>query len=552
MSDTTNLSFSDLSLPESILTSLKELGYENPSPIQQAAIPFLLEGHDLLGQAQTGTGKTAAFALPLLTRLELKHTPPQVLVLTPTRELAIQVSEAFQTYARYLKGFHVLPVYGGQSYTFQLKGLKRGAHIIVGTPGRVLDHIERGTLKIDELRAVVLDEADEMLRMGFIEDVERIVAGAPKKCQMTMFSATMPTPIKRIAKLYLKDPKEIKIASKTTTVEKIQQKSLMLQNNQKLNALARLLEVEDYDGAIVFVRTKSATVEVAEKLEARGFATSPLNGDMSQALREKAIQKLKDRKLDIVVATDVAARGLDVDRLSLVINYDIPQDPEPYVHRIGRTGRAGRDGKAILFVTPREKYLLRAIERATNQKIEPMKLPSSEELGKKRAELFKERVLQTFANQPLHFFSEHLEQLKEELNVSLEELAPVLLYLAQKDQPLEVSADAFELKFLAQDKNGERGKFNGKSKAPRKRKSFSNIAFDRYRVEVGRQHKIRVGDIVGAIANEADIESQNIGHIKLYDNYSIVELPQGMPKSIFQHLKQVTVGRRKMNLSLLN
>ncbi|MBF0276481.1 MAG: DEAD/DEAH box helicase [SAR324 cluster bacterium] len=550
MSD--SIVFSDLSLPPSILKTLKNLGYEIPTPIQKESIPLLMNGRDLIGQAQTGTGKTAAFALPILSRLDVSQKSPQILVLTPTRELAIQVSEAFQAYARHLKGFHVLPVYGGQSYTIQLNGLKRGVHVVVGTPGRILDHLRRETLKIDELRTVVLDEADEMLNMGFIEDVEKIISGAPKTCQIAMFSATMPGPVRRIAKLYLKSPSEIKIESKTTTVESVEQRYLLLNNNQKLEALTRLLEVENYDGVLVFVRTKSATAEISEKLEARGFAAAALNGDMSQMLRERTVNHLKKRKLDIVVATDVAARGLDVDRLSLVINYDIPHDVEPYIHRIGRTGRAGREGKAILLVTPREKRLLRDIERATKQKIEPTQLPSSQEIGRKRAELFKERVLQTFANQPLHFFTEHLKELKKDLNMSLEELAPALLFLAQKDQSLQVEKSISELKYAQKEESQEsREKLSGKAKSLRKRKLPGNVKFDCYRVEVGKRHKARVGDIVGAIANEADIESQFIGNIRLYDDYSTVELPEGMPKEIFHLLKKTHIRQRKLNLRLL-
>ncbi len=545
-------SFDDLSLPAPILKSLKELGYESPSPIQMEAIPFLMNGQDLIGQAQTGTGKTAAFALPLLSQLDLKQKSPQILVLTPTRELAIQVSEAFQAYARHLKGFHVLPVYGGQSYTIQLNGLKRGVHVVVGTPGRLLDHLRRKTLKVDELRAVVLDEADEMLNMGFIEDVEKIISGAPKTCQMAMFSATMPAPVRRIAKLYLKNPSEVKIASKTTTVESVEQRYLLLNNNQKLEALTRLLEVEEYDGVLVFVRTKSATAEIAEKLEARGFAAAALNGDMSQALRERTVNHLKKRKLNIVVATDVAARGLDVDRLSLVINYDIPNDVEPYIHRIGRTGRAGREGKAILLITPREKRLLRDIEHATKQKIEATQLPSSQEVGQKRAELFKEQLLKIFSNQSLHFFSEHLETLKKELNMSAEELAPALLYLAQKDQSLQVEESISELKYAQEDDIQEsRERRPGKARGLRKRKTSSDVKFARYRLEVGKRHNARIGDIVGAIANEADIESQHIGNIKLYDDYSIVELPEGMPKAVFHLLKKVHIRQRKLNIRLI-
>lgn len=546
-------SFAQLSLPSSILDTLQELGYEIPTPIQEEAIPFILEGKDLIGQAQTGTGKTAAFALPLLAGLDLKRKSPQVLVLAPTRELAIQVAEAFQTYARHLEEFHVLPIYGGQGYEFQLKGLKRGTHVIVGTPGRVLDHLNRGSLKIGKLSAVVLDEADEMLRMGFIEDVEKIISDAPEDCQMTMFSATMPAAVKRIAKRYLKDPHEIKIASKTTTVESVDQRFLFVNNNQKVEALTRLLEVEEYDGVLIFVRTKSATVEVAEKLEARGFAASALNGDMNQSSRERTVNRLKEKKLDIVVATDVAARGLDVDRLSLVINYDVPYDIDSYVHRIGRTGRAGRGGKTILFLTPREKYLLRSIERATKQKIDPIQLPTNQDLERKRVNLFKEQIVHTFAHQPLNFFRERLDELKQELNVSLEELAPVLLYLAQKEQPLQVKESQPQIKKHSKKESSKESKEkkSRKGKTGKKRKSASDVEYVCYRLEVGVQHKVKTSDIVGAIANEVDIDGQYIGQIKIYDDYSTVELPKGMPKEILHHLRKVHVRKRKLNLSLL-
>jgi ATP-dependent RNA helicase DeaD len=366
---TTTVSFADLNLSEPTLKAVQELGYENPSPIQAATIPLILEQQDIIGQAQTGTGKTAAFALPVLSQIDLDQRLPQVIVMCPTRELAIQVSEAFQAYARYIKGFHVLPIYGGQAYGQQINALKRGVHVVVGTPGRVLDHLDKGTLKLSGIKTLILDEADEMLRMGFIEDIETIMDAAPKECQKTMFSATMPTPIAKIARKYLRNPEEVKIASKTSTVERIEQQFLMLRNNQKLDALTRILEAEEYDGCIIFVRTRSLTTELSEKLEARGHAVAPINGDMNQAAREQTIRRLKSGSLDIVIATDVAARGLDVERISLVINYDIPLDTEAYVHRIGRTGRAGRSGKAILLTTPREKRLLFAIERATKQKL---------------------------------------------------------------------------------------------------------------------------------------------------------------------------------------
>ncbi|HEX5791757.1 MAG TPA: DEAD/DEAH box helicase, partial [Rheinheimera sp.] len=444
MSDT--VSFSQLMLPEAIVRAVTELGYESPSPIQAAAIPKLLAGEDVLGQAQTGTGKTGAFALPLLARLDPAQNDPQILVLAPTRELAIQVAEAFQAYARYMPAFHVLPLYGGQSYTNQLKSLKRGSQVIVGTPGRILDHLDRGTLKLDKLRAIVLDEADEMLRMGFIDDVQTIMDATPPGRQVAMFSATMPAPIRAIAQKHLKNAEEIKIASKTSTVERIKQSYVMLDGNQKLDALTRVLEGEEYDASIVFVRTKSATEEIAEKLGARGYAVACLNGDMNQAHRELTIRKMKANQLDIIVATDVAARGLDVERISLVVNYDIPYDSEAYVHRIGRTGRAGREGKAILFVSPRERRLLRTIEHATKQPIEKMSLPSGQIIEQRRIESFREQLAQTIETQNLSFFQDLINDWREKIEATDADLAAALLYLAQKDQPLNVASQFPEIR----------------------------------------------------------------------------------------------------------
>ncbi len=430
--------FQGLGLPVDLTQTLTDLQYTSPTPIQSAAIPALLEGRDLLGQAETGTGKTAAFVLPLLCRLNLKRPVPQVLVLTPTRELAIQVSDAFRRYARGLKGFRVLPVYGGQAYPVQLKALRRGVHVVVGTPGRILDHLRRGSLKLEDIGALVLDEGDEMLRMGFVEDVEAVISGAPDGCQLALFSATMPGPMRRIARRHLKEPREIKIASKTNVATNVDQRFLLMRPADKFEVLTRVLEVEPHDGVLIFVRTKTATVDVAQRLQAYGFSAAAMNGDMTQASREQTIQRLKDCDLNIVVATDVAARGLDVQRLSLVINYDIPYDVEPYIHRIGRTGRAGRSGKAILFVTPREQRLLRSIERVARKKIERMKMPRPREIEKRRAQQFQDRVTDVFAKQPLDFFFQHLQAMQAELNVSLEQLAPALLYLAQAEQPLQL------------------------------------------------------------------------------------------------------------------
>ncbi|MAD73398.1 MAG: ATP-dependent RNA helicase [Rheinheimera sp.] len=561
------MSFSQLMLPEPLVRAVTELGYETPSPIQAAAIPKLLAGEDVLGQAQTGTGKTGAFALPLLARLDPAQNDPQILVLAPTRELAIQVAEAFQAYARYMPAFHVLPLYGGQSYTNQLKSLKRGSQVIVGTPGRILDHLDRGTLKLDKLRAIVLDEADEMLRMGFIDDVQTIMDATPKGRQVAMFSATMPAQIRAIAQKHLKNAEEIKIASKTSTVERITQRYVLLDSNQKLDALTRLLEGEEYDASIVFVRTKSATEEIAEKLGARGYAVACLNGDMNQAHREQTIRRMKASQIDIIVATDVAARGLDVERISLVVNYDIPYDSEAYVHRIGRTGRAGREGKAILFVSPRERRLLRTIEHATKQPIEQMSLPTGQVIEQRRIESFREQLAQTIETQNLSFFQELVTDWREKLETTDVDLAAALLFLAQKDQPLNVAKQFPELRQPhargereerprrersdRPERSGERNERSGErpDRGPRVRREMKGD-YNNYRIEVGKEHGVRAGDIVGAIANEANIDSQFIGNIKLFDHFSTVELPANIPAEIFQHLKKVYVRKQKLNISI--
>ncbi len=430
------IGFDGLGLADAVLAAVREVGYETPSAIQLAAIPPLLEGKDLLGQAQTGTGKTAAFALPLLSRLDLTLAQPQLLVLTPTRELAIQVAEAMQTYARHLKGFHVLPVYGGQGMDFQLKQLRRGVHAVVGTPGRIQDHLRRKTLKLGALKTVVLDEADEMLRMGFIEDVEDILKQMPEEKQVALFSATLPDRIRKIVQHHLSDPVEIKIKAKTATVATVDQRYIETRQFDKLDALTRILEAEEFDAMLIFVRTRTATTEVAEKLEARGFAAAALSGEMTQALRERTVERLKSGKLDIVVATDVAARGLDVERVSHVVNFDIPNDIEGYIHRIGRTGRAGRSGHAILFVTPRERHILAAIERTTRQPIKQMRPPTREDVADRRATQFKQRITEVIAGQDLVFFERLVAGYEEEHGKEPREIAAALAYLAQKDRPL--------------------------------------------------------------------------------------------------------------------
>ncbi len=553
--------FQQMGLAPAILKAVEEAGYEAPSPIQAESIPPLVEGRDLVGQAQTGTGKTAAFALPLLTRLDVSLKQPQVLVLAPTRELAIQVAEAFQGYARHLKDFHILPIYGGQDMGTQLRQLKRGVQVVVGTPGRVMDHLRRKSLRLDNLISLVLDEADEMLKMGFIDDVEWILEQAPEKRQIALFSATMPTAIRRIAQRHLHDPVEIKIKTRTTTVDTITQYYWQVTGTHKLDALTRILEVETFDAMIIFVRTKNSTVELAEKLEARGYSSGPLNGDMNQALREKTIDRLKRKSLDIVVATDVAARGIDVERVSHVVNYDIPYDTEAYVHRIGRTGRAGRQGKAILFVAPREKRMLRAIEKATRQVIKPMQLPTREDVANRRVAQFKELVTETIESQELDYFEQLIEQYQNEHNTGISEIAAALAWLVQRERPLVVKEKASPRQSNSREsreprrvppRQGEaRGRQRDRERPPSRSSSAVAKGMVRYRIDVGREHGVQPKNIVGAIANEAGVDSQHIGHIKLHDSYSTVDLPEGMPKEIFTHLKKVWVCNRKLNIGIL-
>jgi ATP-dependent RNA helicase DeaD len=548
-------SFEELGLSAPILKAVKEAGYETPSPIQAQSISPLVEGRDLLGQAQTGTGKTAAFSLPLLSRLNTKSKAPQMLVLAPTRELAIQVAESMQTYARYLKNFHILPIYGGQSMGVQLRQLKRNPQVIVGTPGRVLDHIRRGTLKLDEISSLVLDEADEMLRMGFIDDVETILQETPDERQVALFSATMPKQIHRVAKNYLHNPVEIHIKAKTSTVEAINQRYVQVTGQHKLDALTRILEVEDFDGMIIFVRTKNATVELAEKLEARGYSSSALNGDMNQALREKTIERMKKGSLDILIATDVAARGLDIDRMSHVVNYDIPYDTESYVHRIGRTGRAGRKGEAILFVSPREKRMLNSIERATKQTISKMQPPSTEEIADRRVMEFKQQLTNTIESQDLSFFEQVINSYQQEHDTDPAEIAAALTYLVQKSKPLQAPVRVRK----ERPERGERGERNERGdrepRRDRERSRRDHVAEEgmiSYRVEVGRSDDVSPGNLVGAIANEAGVDSQNIGRITINDDHSIIDLPEGMPKDIFQHLRRVWVNQKQLNISEYN
>ena len=553
--------FDQLKLSAPVLKALIDVGYETPSPIQMMTIPLMLEGRDVLGQAQTGTGKTAAFALPILTNLDLKQKDPQVLVLAPTRELAIQVAEAFQTYASHIQGFHVLPVYGGQDYTGQIRALKRGVHVVVGTPGRVMDHMRKGTLKLGGLKTLVLDEADEMLRMGFIDDVDWILEQTPSTRQIALFSATMPKEVRRIAKAHLNDPSEVTITVRTATAALIRQRFWVASGmNNKLEALTRILEAESFDAMLIFVRTKIATVELADKLAARGFAAQALNGDIAQKQRELTIDKLKKGKLDILVATDVAARGLDVERVSHVINFDIPYDTEAYVHRIGRTGRAGRTGDAILFVAPREKRLLNAIEKATGSKIEMLEMPSTQVINDRRIEQFKQVISETLANEDLILFSELIEQYQQEFNVPTLAIASALAKLVQGSEPLLLQHKSVHDKKENWDNSGQEGRRQGSrksradSRAPRKSEPRNKNALpekdmERFRVEIGHKHKVMPANIVGAIANEAGLESKHIGLINIYEDYSTVDLPRDMPKEIFRDLRKVWVLGQTLNIS---
>jgi ATP-dependent RNA helicase DeaD len=561
VSTSTESSFQELGLSDSILRALGDVGYETPSPIQAKTIPHILAGTDVLGQAQTGTGKTAAFALPLLSKLDLKNTAPQVLVLTPTRELAIQVAEAFQKYAAHLKGFHVLPIYGGQDYYSQLQQLRRGPHVVVGTPGRVMDHIRKNTLQLVSLQCLVLDEADEMLRMGFIDDVEWILDQTPSEHQIALFSATMPPAIRRIAQKYLNEPQSISIENRTTTAENIRQRYWLVSGTHKLDALTRILESETFDAMLIFVRTKTATVELAERLEARGYSAAALSGDVVQKTREKTVQRLKDGSLDILVATDVAARGLDVERVSHVVNYDIPYDTEAYVHRIGRTGRAGRQGDAILFVAPREQRMLRAIEQATRQPITQMQLPSTEIINDKRIAKFHQKITDTLAAGELQLFQELIERFQQAHNVPALEIAAALAKLAQGSTPLllkpQIETPVRDAPRERHQRQGYESPRPGRDRSPGARgpahpprdESKSEEGMETFRLEVGLSHGAKPGNIVGAIANEAGIEGRLIGRIRLYDEYSTVDLPEGMPADIFNGLKKTRVAGRSLEIS---
>ncbi|MDY0417966.1 DEAD/DEAH family ATP-dependent RNA helicase [Enterobacter sp. 170198] len=563
--------FADLGLKAPILEALNDLGYEKPSPIQAECIPHLLSGRDVLGMAQTGSGKTAAFSLPLLNNIDPDLRAPQILVLAPTRELAVQVAEAMTEFSKHMRGVNVVALYGGQRYDVQLRALRQGPQIVVGTPGRLLDHLKRGTLDLSKLSGLVLDEADEMLRMGFIEDVETIMAQIPDGHQTALFSATMPEAIRRITKRFMKDPQEVRIQSSVTTRPDISQSYWSVYGMRKNEALVRFLEAEDFDAAIIFVRTKNATLEVAEALERSGYNSAALNGDMNQALREQTLERLKDGRLDILIATDVAARGLDVERISLVVNYDIPMDSESYVHRIGRTGRAGRAGRALLFVENRERRLLRNIERTMKLTIPEADLPNADLLGKRRLEKFAAKVQQQLESSDLDQYRALLSQIQptaEGEELDMETLAAALLKMAQGERSLIVPPDApmrpkrefrdrddrFERRGDRNDRNdrgprADRPERGGEDRPRRERRDAGDMEL--YRIEVGRDDGVEVRHIVGAIANEGDISSRYIGNIKLFGTHSTIELPKGMPGEVLQHFTRTRILNKPMNMQLM-
>ncbi len=548
--------FEELGLTGPVLAAIKDLGYETPSAIQAATIPVLLGGRDVVGMAQTGTGKTAAFALPIMENLDLSQKTPQALVLAPTRELALQVCEAFESYAARMKGVHVLPVYGGQGYGVQLSALRRGVHIVVGTPGRIMDHLEKGTLDLSQLKNLVLDEADEMLKMGFAEDVEQILAKTPAEKQVALFSATMPPSIRRLAQQYLRDPEEITVKTKTSTNVNITQRYLIVSYQQKVDALTRILEVEDFDGMIIFVRTKNETETLAEKLRARGFSAAPINGDIPQPQRERSISQLKDGKLDILVATDVAARGLDVERISHVVNFDIPTDTESYVHRIGRTGRAGRKGDAISFVTPRERYLLAHIERATRQAPTQMQLPTTEDINSTRLARFDDAITAALGETDrINGFRDVIAHYVRNHDVPEQDVAAALAVVAQGETPLLLDPASDQLaKALAADaQRGTRSNDKGSSRPERadggSRERRSRGDFTAYRIDVGRRHRVEPRQIVGALANEGGLGRDDFGAITIRPDFSLVELPTSMDPGVLDRLRATRISGQLINIT---
>lgn len=544
--------FTDLDLIEPILNAVLEAGYTEPSPIQAQTIPHVLAGTDVLGQAQTGTGKTAAFALPTLQKIDTDNQYPQVLVLAPTRELANQVADAYKTYAKYLKNVKILPIYGGADYRTQLQGLKRGVHIVVGTPGRVMDHIERGTLKLDNLNTLVLDEADEMLRMGFIDDVEWILSKAPEDKQITLFSATMPRQIKAITEKYLRNEIVVRIEAKTETATTIDQFHLGIEHKQKSAALRRVLEIEETDATIIFVNTKAATEELAEMLNRRGYRAAALNGDLAQKQRERVIEQIKTGLIDIILATDVAARGLDVERISHVINYDLPHDSESYVHRIGRTGRAGRSGKAILLVTPRERRAFGFVEKDTKTTIPPYPMPTLEEINAHRIARFKQRIIDESEHKKLGYLEELLVDMHKESDIDPFAMAAALASMVLADRPLLLGKrEAVEPIDLSKPMPRKDRQNKGKRKNERSDKGIRMPLSDmeNFRLSVGYQDNVRPTHIVGAIANEAGLDGQHIGPIDIYDDYTDVMLPKGMPDEVFNDLKKARIMGKPINIS---
>ena len=522
--------FDELQIHPAVLHAIADVGYESPSAIQAATIPALLAGSDVVGLAQTGTGKTAAFAIPILSRIDIASKHTQALVLAPTRELALQVSEAFSRYAAHLPRLTVLPIYGGQSYTVQLAGLRRGAQVVVGTPGRVIDHLERGTLDLSHLDYLVLDEADEMLQMGFAEDVERILADTPEYKQVALFSATMPPAIRKITGKYLHDPVEVAVKAKTATAENIEQRYLQVAGPRKMDALTRVLEVEPFEAMIVFVRTKQATEEVAEKLRARGFSAAAINGDVPQAVRERTIAALRDGSVDILVATDVAARGLDVERISHVLNYDIPHDPESYVHRIGRTGRAGRAGTALLFVSPRERHLLKSIEKVTRQPVTEVELPSVEDVNAQRVEKFRDSITDALGGPGFETFRRLVEAYERDNDVPMADIAAALAVLSRDGAEFLMTEPP-----PAKRERKERGE---RERAPRPRRD--DLAT--YRIAVGKRHRVGPGSIVGALANEGGLHRSDFGHINIKGDFSLVELPARLPKETWKKLAKTRIS----------
>jgi ATP-dependent RNA helicase DeaD len=572
--------FIGFGLSPELLSGLAAIGFQDPSPIQRAAIPELMLGRDLVGQAQTGTGKTAAFALPLLERLDSQQRTPQVLVLTPTRELAMQVAEAFNSYAAKLSQVRVLAVYGGADFRDQIQQLRRGVQIVVGTPGRVMDHIRQGTLDVSGLRALVLDEADEMLRMGFIDDVEWVLEQLPSPRQVVLFSATMPSEIRRLSQKYLDNPAEVTIRTKGADGRRIRQRYILVQAPQKLEALERVLEAEGSEGVIIFARTKAVSLTVAEALEEHGYDVAVLNGDVPQTLRERTIQRLRDGQVNVLVATDVAARGLDVERISLVINYDVPFDGEAYVHRIGRTGRAGRSGDAILFLTPRERRFLGGMERAVGQPIEPMEVPSNAAIHQHRLDRLHLRLAGT-VQQPTTtteeraLLSEVLQRLGQELDCSPSVLALAALELSLAGKPLLLKAEqrwgppsgrVLESRGgdsrgdgrresrsgdFRRDRDGGRDRRDSDRSDPDRPESPPESHLERFRLEVGWRDHVRPGNIVGAIANEAGLTGRSIGRIRIYESHSTVDLPKGMPEAVFTDLQRLKVMNKELQISRL-